>query len=109
MAKKSLESVTADLSALAAAMPTQRPAAPPPARSQEPNVELKVVKPTPAKKQVVEPQTQFSFSMRQSLRKELARMASDADMTMRAFILNALKEKGLSVRDDDLLDLRKER
>jgi adenine specific DNA methylase Mod len=36
-------------------------------------------------------------------------LASDADMTMRAFVLNALKEKGLSVREDDLIDLRKER
>ena len=53
--------------------------------------------------------TQFSLSMRKELRKQLARLASDADMTMRAFVLNALKEKGLSVRDDDLIDLRKER
>jgi hypothetical protein len=30
-------------------------------------------------------------------------------MTMRAFVLNALKEKGLDVHDDDLVDLRKER
>ena len=30
-------------------------------------------------------------------------------MTMRAFVLNALKAQGLAVRDDDLLDLRKER
>jgi hypothetical protein len=30
-------------------------------------------------------------------------------MTMRAFVLNALKEKGLAVCDDDLADLRKER
>jgi hypothetical protein len=28
-------------------------------------------------------------------------------MTMRAFILNALKERGLTVTDDDLLDLRR--
>jgi len=55
-----------------------------------------------------EPQVQFSFSLRKSLRKELARLADDADMTMRAFILNALKAKGLSVTDDDLLDLRRE-
>ena len=52
---------------------------------------------------------QFSLSMRKELRKQLARLASDADMTMRAFVLNALKEKGLSVREDDLIDLRKER
>jgi hypothetical protein len=30
-------------------------------------------------------------------------------MTMRAFVLNALIAKGLSVRDDDTADLRKER
>jgi hypothetical protein len=30
-------------------------------------------------------------------------------MTMRAFVLDALKAKGLEVRDDDLADLRKER
>lgn len=111
MSKKSLESVTADLSALAAALPTQRPAAAV-QPAQAPHVELKVVpksaarKPKPAAEEKL---TQFSFSMRQSLRKELARLAADEDMTMRAFILNALKEKGLSVREDDLLDLRKER
>jgi len=41
------------------------------------------------------------------LRKELARLADDADMTMRAFILEALREKGLSVTDEDLADLRR--
>lgn len=54
-----------------------------------------------------EPQVQFSFSLRKSLRKELARLADDADMTMRAYILSALKEKGLSVTEEDLLDLRR--
>jgi hypothetical protein len=38
-----------------------------------------------------------------------APIADDADMTMRAFVLNALKAKGPAVRADDLLDLRKER
>ena len=56
-----------------------------------------------------EPLVQFSFSLRKSLRKELMRLADDEDMTMRSFILNALKEKGLNVREDDLLDLRKDR
>ena len=104
MGKKSLENVTADLSALAAAMPTQRPVAP-----QPPQPELKVVRSTPQKKPAVEPLTQFSFSLRKSLRKELTRLASDADMTMQAFILSALKAKGLAVTDEDLLDRRKER
>ena len=42
-------------------------------------------------------------------RKQLARLADDADMTMRAFVLDALKAKGLDVRPDDLLDLREDR
>ena len=37
------------------------------------------------------------------------RLADEADMTMRAFVLDALKAKGLDVRPDDLMDLRKER
>jgi len=53
--------------------------------------------------------TQFSLSLRKGLRKQLARLADDADMTMRAFVLDALKAKGLDVQPDDLLDLRKER
>ena len=56
-----------------------------------------------------EPVIQFSLSLRKSLRKQLMLLASDADMTMRAFVLHALKDKGLDVQPDDLLDLRKER
>jgi hypothetical protein len=43
------------------------------------------------------------------LRKERGRLAANADITMRAFVLNALKEKGLAVHDDDLIDLRRKR
>ena len=50
---------------------------------------------------------QFSLSLRKSLRKELARLADDADMTMRAFVLEALRSKGLSVTVEDLRDLRR--
>lgn len=32
---------------------------------------------------------QFSLSLRKGLRKQLARLADDADMTMRAFVLDA--------------------
>jgi hypothetical protein len=46
--------------------------------------------------------TQFSLSLRKSLRKQLAKLASDSDMTLRAFVLNTL-------RRDDLTDMRKER
>ena len=52
---------------------------------------------------------QISLSLRKKFQKQLARMVDDADMTMRAFVLNASKEKGLSVRADDLKDLRKEK
>jgi hypothetical protein len=93
MSKKDLASVTADLSALAQMMPTQRPAEPP---------ALRVVA---AEEEVI----QFSLSLRKGLRKQLARLADEADMTMRAFVLDALKAKGLDVRPDDLMDLRKDR
>ena len=112
MAKKDLANVTTDLSALAAAMPTQRPMAivPPSAPEAEAAAPKLVVTRAKAEK-AAEPEeiTQFSLSLRKGLRKQLARMADDADMTMRAFVLNALKEKGLDVRKDDLLDLRKDR
>jgi hypothetical protein len=96
MSKKDLASVTADLSALAQTMPTQRPTRPEPPT-------LRVIAP------VAEEVIQFSLSLRKGLRKQLARLADEADMTMRAFVLDALKAKGLDVRDDDLADLRKER
>jgi hypothetical protein len=103
MTKKDLANVTADLSALASMLPTQKPAAEAPVTDQP---TLKVVaSPKPEDKEV----TQFSLSLRKELRKQLSRLADDADMTMRAFVLNALKAKGLAVRDDDLTDLRKER
>jgi hypothetical protein len=110
MSKKELANVTADLSALAAAMPTQRSFTPTPAApvAPEPPAPKATRSPKPAPA-APEPVTQFSFSLRKELRKQLARLADDADMTMRAFVLNALKGKGLSVRDDDLLDLRTDR
>ena len=93
MTKKNLRSVAASLTSVASALPSQhvpaeRPVAATPVAPSEPIV-------------------QFSFGLRKSQRKELQRLASDADMTMRAFILNALKEKGLTVTNEDLLDLRK--
>jgi hypothetical protein len=94
MSKKDLASVATDLSALAQTMPTQRTTSEPPV--------LRIVPPA-------EEVIQFSLSLRKGLRKQLARLADEADMTMRAFVLDALKAKGLDVRDDDLIDLRKER
>jgi hypothetical protein len=87
MMKKNLQSVTASLDDLAAAMPTQMPMA-------------VVRRPVPSPG---EPLVQFSMRMRKSLRRELDRLAIDNDTTMQA-----LRDKGLSVTDDDLLDLRKQ-
>jgi hypothetical protein len=94
MNRKNLAQVQADLSALAEGLPSQyvesaRPAKQPRATPQE---------------EVI----QFSLTLRKSLRKELARLAGDADMTMRAFVLLALRDKGLNVTDEDLADLRKQ-
>lgn len=93
MSKKNLRSIADTLAPKAAELPTQNVATARPTASEtaEPS----------------EPIVQFSFGLRKSLRKELQRLAADADMTMRAFILDALREKGLSVSDDDLKDLRK--
>jgi hypothetical protein len=93
MSKKDLASVTADLSALAQMMPTQRAVSEPRAKAVAPAEEV----------------IQFSLSLRKGLRKQLARLADEADMTMRAFVLDALQAKGLDVRPDDLVDLRKDR
>ncbi len=93
MAKKDLSHVTTDLAELARNMPVQRP----PAR----------VGAASARTPSTEPMIQFGFRMRKSLRKELSRLSDDADLTMGAFVLLALREKGLSVTEDDLLDLRK--
>jgi hypothetical protein len=96
MGKKDLQSVTASLASLAAQMPTQKPAA---------SIPLKVMpSAVPVARNV-----QFSLDMRPDLRKQLLRLAADADMTARAFVLTALKEKGLDVQPEDLIDRRKQR
>ncbi|SEB02279.1 hypothetical protein [Rubrimonas cliftonensis] len=87
---KNLRSVATALAPMAKGLPTQNVVAPRPAAAGE-----------------VEPVVQFSFALRKAQRKQLMRLADDADMTMRAFILEALKAKGLEVTDEDLLDLRK--
>ena len=55
----------------------------------------------------VERERQFTLKMRESLHRELARLAFDAGMTMRGFIMRALSEKGLKVDDRDLVDRRR--
>ena len=90
MTKKNLRSVAASLSAVASHLPTQ-------------NVHP-IAAPRSAPAEAV---VQFSFGLRKAQRRDLQRLASDADMTMRAFILDALQAKGLSVTAEDLLDLRR--
>jgi hypothetical protein len=112
MAKNNLANVTADLSALAAPMPTQRPvlvAQPSPISESMASAPVGPVMPEAGRTATTEEITQFSLSLRKGLRKQLGRLAADSDMTMRAFVLNALKLQGLEVRPDDLLDLRKDR
>ena len=95
MTKKDLQRVQADLAALAEPFPTQNVSARGATKQHPSGIE--------EREEVI----QFSLSLRKSLRKELARLAAEADMTMRAFVLSALKEKGLKVSDEDLVDLRK--
>ena len=54
-----------------------------------------------------ERQSQVTLQMRQSLHKELARLAFDSGMTMRGYIMLALKKAGLNVTDADLIDRRR--
>ena len=103
MAKKNLQSVADDLATLAATLPTQRPTVEArPAPEPVPALPApRIVATTPRPKE-----KPFTLNMRPSLHRQLDRMASDAEMTMKAFILNALKAKGLDVLPEDLVDRR---
>ncbi len=54
-----------------------------------------------------ERQSQFTLQMRESLHRELARKAFESRMTMRGYIMSALKKAGLKVTDADLVDRRR--
>ena len=54
-----------------------------------------------------EPVSQVTIKMRESLHKELARKAFNSGMTMRGYIMRALKQAGLGVTEADLVDGRK--
>ena len=99
MSKKNMQSIVTALTPIAGNLPTQRP-------QQVPVASTPQAKSTSA---LTDPQVQFSFNLRKSLRKQLLRLAEDEDKTMRSFILEALREKGLDVTDDDLRDLRKDK
>lgn len=94
MSKKNMQSIVTALTPMAGMLPTQRP---------------QQVEAAPKAASMSEPLVQFSFSLRKSQRKQLARLASDDDVPMRVFILEALRDKGLEVTEDDLRDLRKEK
>ena len=98
--KKDLARVTANLEELANTLPSQH-------LKERTIISAAVVPTKPTLKVVTEPVIQFSLSLRKSLRKELSQLASDEDVTMRAFVLDALKAKGLNVTDDDLIDRRR--
>lgn len=51
--------------------------------------------------------SQFTLKMRESLHRELARKAFNSGMTMRGYIMSALKKSGLKVTEADLIDRRR--
>ena len=105
MAKKDLEAVGANLAELADRMPAQRSGARAERAGEAAPAEVSIDE--IVEKLKAEEVIQFSLSLRKSLRKELSRSAAYADMTMRAFVLSALRDKGIGVTEEDLKDLRK--
>lgn len=51
--------------------------------------------------------SQYLLKLRTELRDELVKLAAINGMTIRGFIMHALKEQGLKVTDDDMVDRRK--
>jgi hypothetical protein len=47
------------------------------------------------------------FKVSPALKKEICRSALERDETVRAFILKALKDRGIPVSENDLVDRRK--
>jgi len=72
-----------------------------PSASNNPGTQLAAEGDTPEKL------CQFTLSMRESLHRELAMLAVAEGMTMRGFIMQALRDMGLDVRDQDLVDRRR--
>jgi hypothetical protein len=54
-----------------------------------------------------ERQSQVTLQMRESLHRELTRRAFESGMTLRGYILNALRKNGLKVTEADLVDRRR--
>lgn len=49
----------------------------------------------------------IQFKVSPALKKEISRNALERDETVRAFILRALKEQGISVSESELIDRRR--
>ncbi len=62
---------------------------------------------SPLTSERVERQSQVTLQMRESLHRDLARKAFESGMTMRGYIMRALKKSGLKVTDADLVDRRR--
>ena len=60
-----------------------------------------------AKAPVAERNAQYLLKMTREQRRQLVKLAALEDMTIRGFILNALKDKGLDVTEEDMIDLRR--
>ena len=60
-----------------------------------------------APRQSVEPVSQVTLKMRESLHRELSRKAFDSGMTLRGYVMQALKKTGLRVTEADLIDRRR--
>ena len=84
--KKGLKQVEANVVGLAKGLPSQK----------------SVVKATPAQEM-----TKLTITLRKGLHRELREQAFKSDRTLQGFIMEALQDKGLSVTDNDIRDLRK--
>ena len=96
------------LKEIASTLPTQR-APVEPARVVAP-IQPRVPLP-PTAPAAEPPPVQISFSARFSTRKQMFQLARDRDVTLKALILGALRDKypALGITDDDLVDLRSTR
>lgn len=63
--------------------------------------------PDDAMADAAEKNTQFTLTLRESLHRSLAMMALENHMTMRGFIMQALRDAGLPVEEQDLVDRRR--
>ncbi len=98
---KNLKNVTTDLAALAAPLPTQHVV------DRAPKAAITTKTPQRKPKAAWEREVQFSLSLPESARRQLAVKSTEADMTMRGFILDALRGKGIEISEDEIRDARR--